>query len=360
MKPTLVGTAVLAALISVAGCEGYSPVPFDDDGTNTLGPIGGAGEHDEFPGGDDPSALPQNGDNPLGLPQNGIVPVMPCETPPSSIQPPYSCDTGLLCAQSYNILVFTDYVGGVDVGGKIAAGANLSMSSFSVGHQDQGGDAIVVGGDVTLSNGFVHGNVVHNGAASISQNVGFNGDVVPGLGLNFFSCVAQICGASNGLHHVAPNGIVEFEDGNDPAVHLIGTHPCVNVFQMDAGVLSAAKHLTIKAPPTATIVINIDGDSLTLTNFGISFLAGADFQKLVINAPETSTIDIHGFGVEGTLLACNADVYFDNGQQRGTLVARSLSGNGEFHSWPFHGCLPEEKPPSSAPPMDPEKPPSAP
>lgn len=260
--------------------------------------------------------------------------------PPSS---PHGCQTDLLCAQPYNALVFGNYAGGVDVGGHLAIGGDLTMQSFSVGHQNQGGNAVVAGGMVTLANGSVHGNVLHGGDVDINVSVGFekDGEIIADDPMDFDQCFADICGSSHALYELTPNGTTTVDySGEDANINLSGVNAFTNVFRIDADDLSAAKSLKINVPNGATIVVNIVGVFLSLTDFHINILNGASFQNLVFNAPQAETIHINGFGMNGSLLACKADVLFENGQMKGTMVAENLTGPGEFHHWPFEGCLP--------------------
>ncbi|MFT7621078.1 MAG: choice-of-anchor A domain-containing protein [Myxococcota bacterium] len=316
--------SVLVVAAYVVSCAEYEPLEFVEDGdaaslSGLNGQVGGV-----------PPSSPE------------FVPMpAPCTDPPST--PGGQCQTGLRCAQAYNILLWGDYAGGVDVGGKIAVGGDLTMQSFSVGHQDEGGNVVVAGGDVTLSNGMVHGSVIHGGDAAVSQSVGFggNGETVPGVGMDFGQCAAQICGTSVQLAQLASSGnveITEIENGH-LLLRLVGNGACFNTFRVDASVLSAAKHLAIDVPAGATVVLNVDGGPLTLSNFGIDYGA-TDFQQFVINAPFATEVAINSFGLDGSLLACDATVTFNNGQLRGTMVAWNLAGNGEFHDWAFQGCLP--------------------
>src|SRR6202035_5655050 len=68
-----------------------------------------------------------------------------------------------------------------DVQGRLAVGGNANITGYSVGDAlaSNGGDTLVVGGDLNLSNGQVnHGDIAVGGAANIAQNVGIpNGAV---------------------------------------------------------------------------------------------------------------------------------------------------------------------------------------
>jgi len=64
-------------------------------------------------------------------------------------------------AYGYNAFLFEGYTGGLDVEGSLAVGGNLSMLGFSIGLKYEGsGPTVVVGGDVTLSSGEIHGDLV--------------------------------------------------------------------------------------------------------------------------------------------------------------------------------------------------------
>ena len=72
----------------------------------------------------------------------------------------------------FNVLTFGDFTApSSDVEGRLYAGGNVSLNSYSVGDKLQGGlvggDTLVVGGDLSFSNGRVYsGNISVGGSAA--------------------------------------------------------------------------------------------------------------------------------------------------------------------------------------------------
>jgi choice-of-anchor A domain-containing protein len=251
----------------------------------------------------------------------------------------YECPDDLSVAQGYNVFVFGDYVGGIDVLGRVAAGGRVEMTGFAVGQATPGGNAIVAGESVTLTNGQVNGNVVYGTTAAVS-GVGVNGSVVQGYPIDFASAEAAFLDQSEELAHRAVNGITEVRTfGTSSSIRLTGYNTDVNVYLIDGDDLAMANGLEVRSPPGSTAVVNISGTDLSFGSFGV-VLTGVDARSVLFNAYEAETVDLFAIGFRGSLLAPLADVTFDNGDFRGTLIAASLTGSGEFHSVPFLGTLP--------------------
>src|SRR5206468_696104 len=73
-------------------------------------------------------------------------------------------------------------------------------------------------------------------------------------------------------------------------------------------------------------------------NNGIS-IVGTDKQHVLFNFPQATTLNTNGIGINGSLLAPLAAVNFASGNIDGTLIAQSVSNNGEAHNLPFQGNL---------------------
>ena len=57
---------------------------------------------------------------------------------------------------------------------------------------------------------------------------------------------------------------------------------------------------------------------------------------MLYNFVDTTSINAHGFGFWGTVLAPYADVNFSNGSWDGGIYAKSLTGNAEGHINPLN------------------------
>jgi choice-of-anchor A domain-containing protein len=246
-------------------------------------------------------------------------------------------------AGAFNVLVFEEYVGGLDVCGAAAAGELVDMSSFSVGWGQPGGAAVVSGGALFLESGTVHGDAWAAGAASVSEDVDFQGGALQqGAWLDFLAVEAQVKGLSARLASLPANGQTLIE--GQPwvtLVKLVGTDNELNVFELSGAALSVTAQLTIDVPVGATVVVNVDGQVVSMANFGF-VLWRASPTRVLWNLHQATSLDVNAISVQGSALAPYAEVSFYNGNWDGGLVARSVYGGGEFHCVPFEGFIPCE------------------
>ncbi len=238
-----------------------------------------------------------------------------------------------------NVLVFGDYNGGGDVGGGIAAGGNVVLNGFNVGHQSPGG-AVIVGHDLTLTNGVLHGDAVHSGAADAGNTVAFNGGTL---------IAAEPIDFSEGYADVIAGGLQMLALPVDGATNvtaygtaeLVGSQPEINVFEISAADLSGLQSLRIDLPPGASAVINVSGTDVSLANFGVSLGSGLGAQNVMFNMPQVVALELHNGQLRGTVLAPRAAVQSTNAVVEGLLIADSVSGSGAYRYAPFIGDLGE-------------------
>ena len=118
-------------------------------------------------------------------------------------------------------------------------------------------------------------------------------------------------------------------------INLSGTHPTLNVFNVNASDFSGATTLSISAPANSLAVINIRGTAPSLSGFGVAFSGGIDQRTVLFNFPEATTLTASGIGFPGTVLAPYARMTFNNGSWDGGIYAVSLTGNAEGHINPL-------------------------
>ena len=301
-------------------------------------------------------------------------------------------------AADYNVVVLGDYnLSNTDVEGKLAVAGDFTADTFGVGSKLRGnshGKTLVVGGNVTLSNGKVYGDAVYGGNATVADNVGFEfrakdntiirrGKLSQGTPLNFASLghnlkdlAQRIADMAMGVSYVermqpiagglsqtiagATTSIFYEQYGSDVTLATFkGTDPIENVFNVAAGDLDNLKKLTLDVPETAKVVINVQGDAIDLGGFGFYYgdqdcNPGADrtvhmwcrdrSRNVLYNFSEASTLSISEVGWMGSILAPNADIEFNNGHINGTLIAGSLTGTGESHLHLFNSDKPTSVP----------------
>jgi choice-of-anchor A domain-containing protein len=254
-------------------------------------------------------------------------------------------------ASQYNLFVLDSLnQRNTDVGGRVAAGGSATFTSYGVGDMltDSNGtrDDLIVGGNLSFTNGQVfNGNAVYGGSASFSS-VGFpNGSARKGSVIDFAAAGAQLRNLSSSWGALAANGSAAFQYGQ---LALNGSSTGVNIFTVSGSQLSSVNGLSITAPAGSTVIINVTGSTAQMKYFGIS-LNGVSRQRVLFNFPQATTLTLEGIQIQGSILAPLAAVRFNNGEMNGTLVGRSLDGTGQLHNHPFNGCPPVSTTPTKTP-----------
>jgi choice-of-anchor A domain-containing protein len=233
----------------------------------------------------------------------------------------------------YNLFVLEDYTLGTDVEGKVAAGRNITMNHFSVGHRvpdSNIANTLVAGGNLTLTNGGVWGDAWYGGSYSADGTVVYpRGTAAQGTPIDFTARGAELRALSAQLAGLTANGTTTLESWG--GIMLRGTDPQENIFQVPASAFTGATLLYIEAPAGSLAVINIAGGPATFTGFGQAFGGGIDQRGVLFNFVDATSITAQGYGFWGTVLAPYAHVNFSNGSFDGGIYARSMTGNAEGH-----------------------------
>ncbi|HEY9650264.1 MAG TPA: choice-of-anchor A family protein [Coleofasciculaceae cyanobacterium] len=255
-------------------------------------------------------------------------------------------------AQDFNVFVLGDVLqSNTDVEGRMAVGGNAVLTGYGVGDKltnSQGTrDDLIVGGKLTYNSGQVfNGNAVYGGTEEIDPQVGFpNGSHYQGTPIDFTVAKQQLFNLSTSLGNLTPTGTTSFQYGQ---IALNGAGSGLNVFNVSGTQLSTANSLSINADANATVVVNITGEEINFGNLGIS-LNGVNKQKVLYNFVDATKLSSSGVTILGSVLAANAAYEFNNGNLEGTLIAGSLTGNGEFHNHVFQGDIPPDREPSPVP-----------
>ena len=261
-----------------------------------------------------------------------------------------------------NLIVFGSATSSSEVQGRAVIGGSLSGTSnyFIDGTSAPASSytALTVGGSlggtVNVNDG---GSVVVAGSAGTinlngtggSARIGgsfagnHNGNELAGqTGLVIPSFQASALGVSGSLDQQAANSTLTLVNQNS---NLFTAHPNaqgVAVFDITGAQLQAADPTFVLNGATS-VIINVDATSLVLSrNFNDAAL-GPDLLWNFYDARQLT------FGTEfgGTILAPLAAVTNNNAID-GTLVASSLTQNGEVHLDPYTGILPTTVPEPSA------------
>lgn len=240
--------------------------------------------------------------------------------------------------EGVNLLVLNDaFPSGADVEGRMYVGNNAVLpSGYAVnvaGTTASTNDyALVVGNDLTVNGGTVHGTIAFGG--EYSGSITATGGITNATPVDFEQLTSDMIYWSDTLAASEPNGTV----GGGAGLTLTGTDPDINVFELDASALAAASSLSITVPEGSTVLINVIGTEVSITNMGFSYI-GTDSQHVIFNMSQAETVYMSGISLQGTLLAPRADLTFENGNAEGqTIVYNLVSGGGEYHPYYFEGC----------------------
>jgi choice-of-anchor A domain-containing protein len=223
-----------------------------------------------------------------------------------------------------------------DAEGRVAVGGDARFYAYGIGDRLPNShgqrDDLIVGNDLEFTYGQVfHGNIVY-GDDAVLTGVGIpNGDDRQQAGvIDFAAARTSLETMSAVLGAEAPNGGTRFSRGN---LNLRGTHLQLDIFTITPEQLASARSINVFTPAGSTVVINVPGDVVSLQNLGLR-LRGVDCSRLLWNFYEADELTISGVGLQGSVLAPDAALAFNNGQIRGTVIAESMTGNGQFNLCP--------------------------
>ncbi|MEQ9548725.1 MAG: PEP-CTERM sorting domain-containing protein [Coleofasciculus sp. G3-WIS-01] len=241
-------------------------------------------------------------------------------------------------AQGFNVFAFDDIdLYNVDAHGRIAVGGDAKLTNFGTASElppEGAGDTLVVGGDLNYTNGQVYvGDVVVGGRITLSGVAIPNGQYGVGNPINFAEAEQFYKNYSAQLGGLATNSTVQ---NNFGTLNLDGTSSDLNVFELDASELASANGLNLTFNPNSTVLVNVTGNPFNLTSgFQMNLNGnpnGAGANRVLFNFVDATQLNSTGFSWQGSVLAPLAEYNeFSNGHINGQMIARSITGNGEFH-----------------------------
>jgi choice-of-anchor A domain-containing protein len=247
-----------------------------------------------------------------------------------------------------------------DVMGRIAA-ANLVTAGTTIGSGLGSNDpygssttfAVVAGAGVSAGTTFNingGGNVyAPNAKGQYNWNESPRGSLITtgSSGIDFNSLRTTLDAETLSLAGLSSTGVVGAptpKGGNPSWFVLSGTNPVLNVFDITAAEFADTNHpLDIQVPVGSTVIINVDGTSVTL-GAGIYFNGvqesdtNDDDNMILFNFGQATSVSIDG-QMDGAVLAPFA-VLSGNSQMGGTFIAAAIGQTGEVHNDEFDGTLP--------------------
>lgn len=235
-----------------------------------------------------------------------------------------------------------------DVQGRLAAGGDISLSSYgvsSVYQAEAGENVLIAGGDI----GYVNGQIFSGSVLAAGSTAGIGNEVLSSmqagthilasseLPFSFYERFEALRDLSLELAELDPTGISEYKWGG---THLTGDcESDTQVFNIDGTELLNSTWLVLNCiPEEATLLLNILGNHTGLKNIGLAHLA-PQARRTLYNFPEATTIELVGVGIEGSVLAPFTHVDNPQGSINGTVIAKSWDGPMELHHVPFTGTF---------------------
>lgn len=245
-------------------------------------------------------------------------------------------------AGDYNLFVWRDLTQpSSDTEGKVAVGRNANLNNYSIGDklpQSNGTeDVFVVGRKVTWGSGAVYGgNVVYGKFKDWGAQVSIvDGTIRKDTVIDFVAAKNYLQSLSMTLSAYNVNGTTTLDGVN---LTLTGTDPFLNTFYVTANQINAQQSLTINAPNGSVVLVNVNGNNIEWK--GGLHVYGTTMQNVLFNFYRATNLTIRNIDVTGSVLAPKATVDFTSGVQNGQMMAKSVTGQGQFNNVPFIGNVP--------------------
>ncbi|MGZ4144353.1 MAG: carboxypeptidase regulatory-like domain-containing protein, partial [Actinomycetota bacterium] len=247
------------------------------------------------------------------------------------------CSVGTATGSAYSLMVFgSASLSNGSATGPVGVGGATSLSSYTVASALSGDAArLVVGGSLTWSNGSVGQNgsgvIRVAGANSVSQNVGRR-EITTGTFEDWNALRTDQLARSDSFAAMSGAAATTAAGG---AVNCTGTNAAWNVCTITAAQLNGAHTINLSYPAGASVLVNVTGAALVLTNGQTTFngapLQGSAAAKQVIfNLAQMGSLVVDGWGWGGTFLAPRASVTHRNSMIDGQAVFNTLSSTGSY------------------------------
>lgn len=266
-------------------------------------------------------------------------------------------------AAHYNVFLKENFsANSGDVEGRLAAGGNVDISSYSVNvkHGSQlysdtnEYPALVSGGDLTFSNGNIAGNVYVGGNyyGSPSGTI-TNGTLSQSGGspIDFNETFNSLTQLSTNLSQLDENGVAEdlWSTQYLRGAGVNGQADDLHIFSMDASDMLFSDYQLSGVDQGDIVIFNVAGENISTSsgNFqGSDFSLGNVANNILFNFYEAKTLDINAV-LYGSILAPTADITTTWGLIEGQVIANSWTGNAQVNDRSFVGMQVQVSEPSS-------------
>lgn len=261
----------------------------------------------------------------------------------------------LAITNQYNAFILqTTSLRGGTIKGPLASGGTVNFNNAGITVNEQFKDnvpyGIVTGGNVSLPEGTVYGNIMVKGAVT-DQRPGSiqNGIIKYGELLNFNTHESYLLGLSDAIAKLPSNTSTTHEYGK---LTVTGSSS-INIVNISTSVLNTLNSSELNVPQGSTIIVNVkeDGSDQPFLHFPL----GNNGSRVLFNFSGTKPLRISQANVYGTILAPRSTINFDGGQVYGTIIGASMNmSSATLYHFPFTGNLPAEIYPLPVPaPTDP-------
>jgi choice-of-anchor A domain-containing protein/uncharacterized repeat protein (TIGR01451 family) len=255
----------------------------------------------------------------------------------------FSSTYNLGIASDFNVFCLNDMnQPSCDTEGRVAAGNNAYFANYSVGDKldtlSGVSDVLIVGNNLIYESGAIYnGNVVYGNLTNLPINqVSINNGIIrQDSVINFASADVELKTLSNMLKGYSINGTTTLTNSE---LSLTGTHPLFNSFLVSKEQLNAATDFIINVPNGSVVLVNISGNGIEWK--GGHVVHGTAKNNVLYNFYEAVNLEIRNIDIQGSVLAPLADLEFPSGLISGQVIAKNISGQGQFNWHKFLGDIP--------------------
>lgn len=234
-------------------------------------------------------------------------------------------------AGKFNVFVFNDFISSnSDVEGAVAAGGNFTATSYSVNELNQpvAGNALVVGNNLSFTNGSVKNGNIDVGGTRNTSSFGFTGAYTNSQPINFSNERTYLSNLSSDLNLLGNTGTATYQFSGLQLTASNNTD--VQIFDIDGSLFNSRNNTTFSGFSNGqTIILNISGNGLSF-NGGTGTDFGSYGFNVVYNFYQATALST-GSGATGTILAPLANITGGYAAINGNVIANSWNTNTQVN-----------------------------